>query len=103
MNNENKPNEAVQGDACTIEDWSFHWGKNESVEKGGGYLEIDGVLKPGFTGNVITILAYRVNPDGSRGAYYGHGSCVIRSIGTFKVFIEGPPPGNRISIRCGCE
>ena len=103
MNNENKPNEAVQGDACTIEDWSFHWEKNQFAEKGGGYLEIDGVLKPGFTGNVITILAYRVNPDGSRGAYYGHSMDDISSIGTFKVSIEGPPPGNRISIRCGCE
>lgn len=95
MNGEMKPNEAVQGDGCTIEDWSFHWED--------GYLEIRGVLKPGFTGDWITIIAYRVNNDGSRGAYYGHGVDSISSIGTFKVSIAGPSPGNRISIRCGCE
>ncbi len=88
--------------ACTIEDWSFHWEENQFA-KGGGWLEIEGVLAAGYTGRFITIIAYRVNADGKRGDRFGNGKGLIGTLGDFEVAIEGPPPGDRLSIRYGCD
>lgn len=95
MNNQHEPDEQVAGTGCAIEDWKWHWSD--------GYLSIDGILKPGFTGSYVTIAAYRVDDDGSRGAYYGHGLDAIGPLGNFEVNIKGPSPGEHISIRCACE